>query len=112
MTIEGTVPGTREETAFHLQVAYVVPVNRNLRVVVFGGPSFFTVKQSVVTGMRYSEDYPYDEATFSGADVETEEEQKTGFNLGADVGYYFTKYARRGRHLPLLADEGDLLGTR
>ena len=89
--IEGTAPGTREETVFHLQVAYVVPVNRNLRVVMFGGPSFFTVKQSVVTGITYNEDYPYDEATFSGADVETEEEQKTGFNVGADVGYYFTK---------------------
>ena len=89
--IEGTTPGTREETAIHLQVAYVVPINRQLRVVVFGGPSFFTVKQSVVTGITYSEDYPYDEATFSGADVETEEEQKTGFNVGADVGYYFTK---------------------
>ena len=90
-SVEGTAPGTREETAFHLQVAYIVPVNRNLRVVVFGGPSFFTVKQSVVTGITYNEDYPYDEATFSGADVETEEEQKTGFNVGADVGYYFTK---------------------
>jgi len=89
--VEGTAPGTREETAVHLQVAYVVPVNRNLRVVVFGGPSFFTVKQSVVTGISYDEDYPYDEATFAGADVETEEEQKTGFNVGADVGYYFTK---------------------
>ena len=51
-SIEGTAPGTREETAFHLQVAYIVPVNRKLRVVVFGGPSFFTVKQSVVTGDR------------------------------------------------------------
>jgi hypothetical protein len=89
--VEGTAPGTREETAIHLQVAYVVPVNRKLRVVVFGGPSFFTVKQSVVTGITYDEDYPYDEATFSGADVETEEEQKTGFNVGADVGYYFSK---------------------
>ena len=23
--------------------------------------------------------------------MDTEEEQKTGFNVGADVGYYFTK---------------------
>jgi hypothetical protein len=89
--IEGTAPGTREETAVHLQVAVVVPVNRQLRVVVFGGPSFFTVKQSVVTGITYDEEYPFDEATFSGADVEIEEENKTGFNVGADVGYYFTE---------------------
>lgn len=90
-SVEGTAPGTREETAFHLQVAYIVPVNRKLRVVVFGGPSFFTVKQSVVTGINYDEAYPFDEATFSGADVEIEEEDKTGFNVGADVGYFFTK---------------------
>jgi hypothetical protein len=90
-TIEGTAPGTREETVVHLQVAWIVPVNRKLQVVVFGGPSFFTVKQSVVTGISYNEAYPYDVATFSGADVETEKEQKTGFNVGADVGYYFTQ---------------------
>ena len=89
--IEGTAPGTREETAVHLQVAYIVPVGNKVQVVVFGGPSFFTVKQSVVTGITYDEDYPYDEATFAGADVELEKENKTGFNVGADVGYYFTK---------------------
>jgi len=89
--VEGTAPGTHEETAFHLEVAYIVPVNKQLQVVVFGGPSFFTVKQSVVTGISYDEDYPYDVATFSGADVDTEEEQKTGFNIGFDVGYYFTR---------------------
>ena len=90
-SIEGTAPGTREETAIHLQVAYLVPVNRQLQVVVFGGPSFFTVKQSVVTAVQRNEIYPFDEVTFTGATVGTEEEQKTGFNIGADVGYYFTK---------------------
>ena len=90
-SVEGTAPGTREETAIHLEVAYIVPVNRHLQVVVFGGPSFFTVKQSVVTAITFDEEYPYDVATFTSADVDTEKEQKTGFNVGADVGYYFTK---------------------
>jgi hypothetical protein len=89
--VEGTAPGTRDETAIHLQIAYVVPVGRKLQVVVFGGPSFFTIKQSVVTGITYDDAYPYDEATFTGADVELEEEKKTGFNVGADVGYYFSR---------------------
>ncbi len=89
--IAGTAPGTREETAVHLQVAAVVPIGKRMQVIAFGGPSFFTVKQSVVTGITYTDSYPYDEATFSGADVDTEEEKKTGFNVGADVGYYFTR---------------------
>ena len=90
-TVDGTAPGTREEQAVHVQAAYLLPVGNKMEVVVFAGPTFFTVKQSVVTGITYDDDYPYDEATFSGADVEAEEAKKTGFNVGADVTYYVTK---------------------
>jgi len=89
--ISGTAAGDHEETAVHLQIAYIVPAGKKMSVVVFGGPSFFTVKQSVVTAIQFQDAYPYDEATFSGATVATEEESKTGFNVGADVAYYFTK---------------------
>jgi hypothetical protein len=89
--VEGTAAGTREERAVHIQAAYLLPVGKKMEVIVFGGPSFFTVKQSVVTGINYSDAYPYDEASFTSADVASEEEKKTGFNLGFDVGYYFTK---------------------
>ena len=90
-TITGTAAGDHEETAAHLQIAYIVPVGPRMTVVAFGGPSFFTVKQSVVTAVQFRDEYPYDEATYTGATVGTEEEQKTGFNVGADVAYYFTK---------------------
>jgi hypothetical protein len=89
--IEGTVSGDHEETGVHLQVAYILPLRGRLQAVVFGGPSFFTVKQSVVTAIQFSESYPYDTASFDGATVEVEEEQTTGFNVGADVAYYFSK---------------------
>jgi hypothetical protein len=90
-TITGTASGDHEETAVHLQFAYILPVGKKLSAVVFGGPSFFTVKQSVVTAVQRRDDYPFEEPTFTGATVESEEEQKTGFNVGVDVGYYFTK---------------------
>ncbi len=90
-TITGTAGGDHEETAAHLQIAYILPVGKKLSAVVFGGPSFFTVKQSVATAVQFGEAYPFDEATFTSATVATEEEQKTGFNVGVDVGYYFSK---------------------
>jgi hypothetical protein len=90
--ISGTTPGTREETAVHVNAVYFLPVNRKFEVLLFGGPSFFTVKQSVVTDIRYSETYPYDTATFTSAVVREEKESKVGFNVGADVGFYFSKY--------------------
>jgi hypothetical protein len=89
--IEGTVAGDHDETAVHLQIAYILPLKGKVQAVIFGGPSFFTVKQSVVTAIQFDESYPYDTASFTGATVDVEEEQKTGFNVGADVAYYFTK---------------------
>ena len=95
-SIEGTAAGEHEETAAHLQVAYIVPLGKKMEAVVFGGPSFFIVKQPVVTAVGFSESYPYDTATFTVADVEVEEANKTGFNVGADVAYYFTKHVGVG----------------
>jgi hypothetical protein len=90
-TITGTAAGDHEETAIHLEFAYIVPMGKKMSAVIFGGPSFFTVKQSVVTAVQWNETYPFDEATFSGATVSTEDESTKGFNVGADVAYYFTK---------------------
>jgi hypothetical protein len=91
-SISGTTPGTREETAVHLNAVFFAPVGKKFEVLLFGGPSFFSVKQTVVTDIRYSESYPFDSATFTSAVVSEEKESKVGFNVGADVGFYFSKY--------------------
>src|SRR4030095_12066170 len=57
----------REERAIHVQVRGVLPVGARLQVMVFGGPSFFQVKQGVVTDFTYTDSYPYDDATFRSA---------------------------------------------
>jgi hypothetical protein len=88
--ISGVAVGDREELAIHVQAVYVIPVNPKLQIVAFGGPSQFTVKQTVVTAVNFSESFPFDEAQFQTASIETEEESKTGFNVGVDVAYYFT----------------------
>jgi len=90
-TMTGTAPGKHEETAVHLQFAYIVPIGKKMSAVIFGGPSFFTVKQSVVTAVQRTEAYPFDDVTFAGATVDNEDESTKGFNVGADVAYYFTK---------------------
>ena len=49
----------------HVQVRGVIPVSDSVRWHVFGGPSFFTVEQSIVSDFEYTESYPFDTATFS-----------------------------------------------
>jgi hypothetical protein len=69
-TVASDVSGlTREELAVHAQIQAMAPVGRHVQVMAFGGPSFFRVKQSVVNAFTWTENYPYDAATFSSATI-------------------------------------------
>jgi hypothetical protein len=84
--INGTA-GSLERTEFaaHIQAAYVFPLRR-FDVVVSGGPTFFNVKQDLVSGATFTETYPYDTAAFGTATTTKATGTKLGFNAGADVG--------------------------
>jgi hypothetical protein len=75
----------RQEVGVHLQAVYMLPLSDSIRVMVSGGPSFFSVKQDIVTGVAYSEAFPFDALVSPSATIETADESTTGFNLGADL---------------------------
>ena len=81
----------REETGVHLQAQFTVPLSDRLVLTLMGGPSFLHVNQAVVIDVNYSEEFPYDTATFTGTDTDTRKGSKTGFNVGADVRWMFTR---------------------
>ena len=90
--VSGAIDTTREELAVHVQVRALLPLkNRRMQAMVFGGPSFFDVKQDLVSDFEITETYPYDTATFSRGMTTTAKESKIGFNAGADVGYFFSR---------------------
>ena len=80
----------REETAVHVQAAWVAAVNEALEVTIFGGPTFFNVKQDLVTDVLFTQEYPFDTAAYAGTTVGRQSESTVGFNVGADVAYYFS----------------------
>ena len=87
-SISGTASSlSRDETAVHLDAAYLAPLSRRLLLIAFGGASFFSVKQDVVTAIAIGETYPYDEATFTNATTARASDSPVGFNVGADVTY-------------------------
>ena len=83
-------PLTRNERAIHLQARAVVPATDSFTVTVFGGPTVFSVGQQLVTDVRFTHEYPFDTARFSSADLRREFGTAVGYNLGADVAYYFS----------------------
>ena len=107
-------PLTREETAIHLQALVVLPVTRSFTVTGFGGPTFFDVKQQLVTDVNFTHAYPYDTAEFSSAVTSRESSDAAGFNVGVDVAFYFsgnvgvgwlTRYSRAMVEVPSASGE-------
>lgn len=91
-SVSGDISGLeREELAVHVQARAMFLPTPRIQAIVFGGPSFFTVKQGVVNDFEITESYPYDTATFSRGISTTVDESKVGFNVGTDVGYFFTR---------------------
>ena len=89
--VSGDIGGLkREELAVNIRASAVFPLGNRAQVMVFGGPSFFRVKQGIVTDFTFTEQYPYDTATFASGESRNEKESKIGANVGVDVGYFFT----------------------
>jgi hypothetical protein len=95
-SISGTAAIERSENAVHVQALWAIPAGRRLLIALGGGPSFFSVKQSLVQHVTYSESYPYDTATFASASVTQPSASAVGFGGSVDVGYYFSRYVGFG----------------
>jgi Outer membrane protein beta-barrel domain len=81
----------RSETGVHIQAMYLLNPAGPLRVVLSGGPSFFSITQDVVTSVNVVETFPYDTAEFGSADRQEESGSAVGFNVGADVFWMFNR---------------------
>jgi hypothetical protein len=89
--VEGSVDTTRTEVGGHLLIGWMLPLSDRLRVIVTAGPSVLSVGQTLVTGVLFSEAFPYDTATFTGASTTNSTVTATGFNAGADVFWMFSR---------------------
>jgi hypothetical protein len=76
----------RRENATHLTFGWIVPVDDKLDVHVTGGPSFFRLRQDVVSAVRAAETADLNNPVVQST-VTEQRKSVTGFNLGADVTY-------------------------
>ena len=101
----------REELAVHVQARGIFPVGTRLQVMVFGGPSFFQVKQDVITDVTFDESYPYDEASFRSAATTGASVSTIGFNVGGDVAFFFTRQVGIGATVQFASATVDVPGV-
>jgi hypothetical protein len=77
----------REEIRLHAEIGVRIPIVRRIDLTVFAGPSLFTIRQDVVTAIRFTEAYPYDTALFNGVSVERVSRSVLGYHAGLDLAY-------------------------
>ena len=89
--ISGSAVGPRrQEIAVHVQALWIVPVNDRFDLALFGGPTFVDVTQGLLTKVEFTESFPFDTATFTGAAPREQSKSGVGFNVGVDVAFYFS----------------------
>lgn len=89
---QGTSAGpSRQETALHLNLMYLVAPSARISVGLFGGPSVFRVRQALIETPNFVEKYPYDEVSVGTAKMGTQTRSKAGFNVGADITYALSR---------------------
>ena len=83
-----TEPLKAHEAAVHIPVVWM-PAFGDFRVLVFAGPSFFRLSQTVVTKVTLNEQYPYDTVGISGVTTEERKGSILGYHAGGDISYFF-----------------------
>jgi hypothetical protein len=98
----------REETGIHVQAQYSLPLTRSLHLMLMAGPSILRVNQTLVSRVNYSEEYPYDAATFTGVERRTADGSAGGFNAGVDLRWLISRHVGIGAMVRLTRAEIDL----
>jgi hypothetical protein len=81
-SVAGRTSGiNRQELAVHIDASYAIPITKSLaQVVVFAGPSWFRVKQGLVTGVVVNDAPPFESIT-----VVESTKQRLGYNAGIEA---------------------------
>lgn len=84
-SLTGTEAARRVETAIHLEFAKVLHRSSSYQLTAGAGPSVFFVKQDLLDKLQYTETYPYDSVTFTGATFSRQ--SKAAFGAHAQVDF-------------------------
>jgi hypothetical protein len=93
VSLSGGFDAKNSQVGIHVQVAWVVPMPPKMQLVLFGGPSIFSVTQTIVEsqGIGLSSAYPFESGSISSARTTDAKTTAFGFGAGADFSYFFSR---------------------
>jgi len=107
-----TSTSDHSERAVHVQALWTVPIRDKFDVTVSAGPSFYSVRQELVTEFFFAEGpEPFRTVTATGTTQVTRSESAVGLNLGVDGVYMLTPRLGGGLTLRYSGASVDLPGA-
>jgi hypothetical protein len=95
-TVQGSINDVaHNEQNVHVDLMYALPVHA-VDMKVMGGPTFFNLKQDLVSTVTVNETYPFDTATFAGATTKRLSKRAVGFNAGVDISSPLSSHVAAG----------------
>ena len=99
-TATATAPDLKHsESVVHLQFIWRIPLRNKFEIAVVGGPSFFSVKQTLATvnaPQDISDPPPYTTVTINTVTLTDVKDSPVGGHIGVDGTYLITTYKRVG----------------
>lgn len=92
-SVAGILDGMKQNAlGLAIKVGWRLPLTERIDLHVTGGPLWLRLDYPVVTSVRFAEMFPFDTATFSGADSSANASWGAGVTAGADVGWRWRRH--------------------
>ena len=91
-TLDATTPLDHEDFAVHMHGMWLLPVSKGFQIALFGGPTYFQIKQQSITDPKIEDDYPFDTVRLASSSATREKATSWGFNAGLDASRFFSQY--------------------
>ena len=96
------------EQAFHVQAFWHIPVTVEFDVTLFGGPTFFQVKNDLISGLDVVEGGDLSSVSLQNISTTRPSESTVGFNVGIDGTYMLMRNAGIGAMIRYSRGSADL----
>lgn len=105
----GTAAGLEHiERALHVQALLRIPVTVDFDMTLFAGPTFFEVEEDLIESVTPTETGAASTVELSGIGRSRQSQRMTGFHLGFDMAYMFTRHMGGGLMLRYSTGSADL----
>ena len=90
-TLTGTTSLERTDLMLHLSGMYLIPASQRVQITVFGGPTWFQLKQQVIQSVTLTESFPFDTVALASVALDRKTVSRWGYHGGFDLSYFFSR---------------------